>query len=157
MSGRRLVVGVVAIMAITAGLVACRPTFPDGATLMIATEGDGVRISWPAAQTDADKPLASYRIDVDGAEVARLAPVETSCLLSGLTATVDYALEVTAYDSAGQWSGDSGDQLRGRRRPHQRRLGDAVPAVARGRHDPDQRPGRAGGLRTDGRQRRRRR
>lgn len=105
--GRRLVVRIVAIAALTAGLAACRPHFPDGATLTITAEGDAVRISWPAAFTDADTPLASYRIDVDGEEVGRLAPVETSCVLSGLTAGADHAVEVTAYDSASLWSKES--------------------------------------------------
>lgn len=105
--GRRLAVRVVVVLALIAGLAACRPHFPDDATLTTAAEGDGVRISWPAASTDADTPLTSYRIDVDGAEVARLAPSETSCVLTGLTAAADHAVEVTAYDAAGQWSRES--------------------------------------------------
>lgn len=105
--GRRLAIRVVVILAITAGLAACRPAFPYGSTLTTATEGNGVRISWPGASTDADTALASYRIDVDGAEVARLAPSEQSCVLSGLTAGTDHAVEVTAYDAGGLWSKES--------------------------------------------------
>jgi uncharacterized repeat protein (TIGR01451 family) len=90
------------------GLVACQPDFPHGATIQTAVEGDGVRLTWSPGRAEADRTLVSYRIDVDGAEVSRIDAADTSCVLTGLAEGEQHAVEVTVYDSSGEWSGDSG-------------------------------------------------
>jgi len=89
-------------------LAACVPTFPAGATLTATPEGAFVRLSWPAASHDDDKAVASYRVDVDGAEVSRVTGTATTCLLKGLANGSTHQVTITAYDTAGQWSGSSG-------------------------------------------------
>ena len=99
----RVVVAGSAALLLVAALSACQPRFPAGGTLEVTSEGAGLRLSWPAASADADKQISTYRVDVDGVEVARLEAWATTCLLGGLAPGSSHQVSVTAYDSAGQW------------------------------------------------------
>ena len=99
--------------AIGLGLVACVPTFSSGSTLTTAALGPLVTLSWPqATEPDDNQEVATYRVDVNGVEVARVPAAQTSCVLTGLDPSTSYALSVTAYDTNNEWSGD--DQTNGR-------------------------------------------
>lgn len=104
-SGRRIVSGVVVAVLVLATLTSCRPRFSGESTLQHQAQGDGIVLSWSPAQTDSDRSVASYRVDVDGAEVTRIDSSVTSCVLTGLDAGVDHDVEVSVYDSTGEWSG----------------------------------------------------
>ncbi len=100
--GTALAMGVVGLV-----LAACKPTFPAGSALTTAPSyGPLVRITWPTIDVDADKTVTEYRIDVNGTEIARLNAAARSCTLVGLAKGAEATISVTAYDSAGQWSGD---------------------------------------------------
>lgn len=88
-------------------LAACKPTFPVGSALTTASYGPLVRITWPTIDVDSDKAITEYRVDVDGTEIARLNASARSCTVVGLAKGAPAAISVTAYDSAGQWSGDA--------------------------------------------------
>ena len=107
MVGWRGVGSVVAAVMVLVALTSCRPNFVDGSTMQATIEGDGVRLSWSPGRADEGRTLTSYRIDVDGTEITRIDPSETSCLLTGLTAETDHDVEITVYDSNGEWSGES--------------------------------------------------
>lgn len=109
-------------------LVGCAPTFAEDAVLSVAPSGSGALIGWPAATDgDAGQVIASYRIDVGGVEVGRVASSVRSCQLTGLPAGVSQ-VRVTAYDTAGEWSGEVAQgRLDGQVTPPAPVLGDASP------------------------------
>lgn len=96
-----------AAAALVLGLAACKPLFNNGSQLTVTPLGPLATLSWPAAAVDSDKTVATYRVDVNGVQVATVDGSQTSCVVTGLTAGTTSTIEVTAYDSAGQWSGDS--------------------------------------------------
>jgi uncharacterized repeat protein (TIGR01451 family) len=107
MMGARAVRLALAVVVL-AGLASCNPNFPEGSELTAVPDGGGVRIAWDAVSVDEGRTVESYRIDVDGVEVRRTDASMSSCVLSGLAAGVDHDVVVTAYDSEGAWSNDSG-------------------------------------------------
>ncbi|MEO6629606.1 MAG: fibronectin type III domain-containing protein [Aquihabitans sp.] len=92
-------------------LAACAPTFASGATLVATPLGPLAMLTWGAATADAGKSIASYRVEVDGAQVALVPGSATSCVLTGLAPSTSYLLRVTAYDSENAWSGDLGGDM----------------------------------------------
>ncbi|MBX3314924.1 MAG: CAP domain-containing protein [Actinobacteria bacterium] len=94
-----------AIGAAVLVLAACNPRFEDGASLQVTAASGGILLQWPAAvEYDEGQTIAQYRIDVDGAEVARLGGTARSCQLTKVAAGT-HTVQVTAYDSNGDWSG----------------------------------------------------
>lgn len=87
-------------------LAACKPTFPTGSTLTVTGNGPLATLSWPNATSDTDKTIVSYRVDIEGTQVALLPSTQLSCVLVGAPAGVTSNIRVTAYDSVGGWSGD---------------------------------------------------
>lgn len=88
-----------------AGLAACQPQFPTDAALTVTPGPTGPRVAWPAAvELDDGQQVASYRVDIDGQQVALLPASVRSCVLTGLSIG-DHAVRVTAYDDQGEWSG----------------------------------------------------
>lgn len=102
------VVGIgVGMSLVVTVLGACIPTFPQDARLTFVYEGALVYVTWPeASEPDEGQEIASYRIDVDGVELARFGPDQRTCVLTGYSIS-GYHVSVTAYDTAGEWSGDS--------------------------------------------------
>ena len=87
------------------GLMAgCKPSFPAGSTLTATNESPYVVLEWNSAVADEGKAIDSYRVDVDGTEVARLDAYTTQCELKGLDNQTTYTISVTAYDDDGTWS-----------------------------------------------------
>ncbi|MBX3286341.1 MAG: hypothetical protein KF703_13415, partial [Actinobacteria bacterium] len=98
----------VVVCALVGVLVACAPRFETGATLSAPTSSALNVISWPAAlELDEGQSVAEYRIDVDGVEVARVGADQRSCVLKGVNMGNGYRVTVTAYDTAGEWSGSN--------------------------------------------------
>lgn len=103
----QFVAGMVAVVL----MAGCVPKFPSGAQVNVVAQGSGARLSWPAAEEiDAGQTIGSYRVDVDGAEVARVAGTRRACDLVGLTAG-PHEVAITAYDTTGEWSGTAASRL----------------------------------------------
>jgi hypothetical protein len=97
--------GVVVLVA--AVLSGCVPKFDVGAELTVSPYGMAMRVEWPAAADPDGGSIESYRIDVDGVEVARRSAAGLRrCDLAGLAAG-PHEVTVTAYDAAGEWSGSA--------------------------------------------------
>lgn len=98
-----------AVLAIVlAAVVACTPKFPTGGQLTATNDTPWVALQWPAAAPfSLNDPIAEYRIDVNGVEVNRVDPWFSGCVLKGLANNTDYTISVTAYDTAGRWSGNA--------------------------------------------------
>lgn len=100
---------IVAVVALAAVLVACGPRWPKRSTLAVAVAPGGLRLTWPAAAPTAEgRAIASYRVAVDGTEVAALEATDRGCLLSGLPLGV-HVVTLTAADDAGELSTDWND------------------------------------------------
>ncbi len=107
---RRRGVALVAAVALLVGVAAaCEPdTAPplwfegqmNDPGFHVSALGPHLAISWPSI-ADA----TSYRIDANGATATVQTGTTPACVLVGLTANTTYAIEVTAYDAAGNWSG----------------------------------------------------
>lgn len=96
---------VLIVAAVTGLLVACAPNFASGSALNATPSGSGAVLSWSAASvTTTGRTIDSYRIDVDGTEVARMPRTDLGCRLHGLRSG-SHTVSVTAYDSGGEWSG----------------------------------------------------
>lgn len=93
-----------AVVLVAAVLSGCVPKFDAGAELSVSPYGMAMRIEWPAAADPDGGSIESYRIDVDGVEVARRSASLRHCDLAGL-AEGPHEVTVTAYDVAGEWSG----------------------------------------------------
>lgn len=93
-----------AVVLVAAVLSGCVPKFDAGAELSVSPYGMAMRVEWPAATDPDGEPIESYRIDVDGVEVARRSASLLRCDLAGLAAG-PHEVTVTAYDAAGEWSG----------------------------------------------------
>lgn len=85
-------------------LTACVPKFAPGASLAVVPYGSALRVEWPEATDPDGLAIESYRVDVDGVEVARRPASVERCDLAGLTPG-DHEIVVTAFDAAGEWSG----------------------------------------------------
>lgn len=97
----------VAASLVGLSLAACVPSFPGGSTLTASPSGTLVTLVWPAASPEDDgQTITSYRIDVDGVQVAGVPAPVLTCSLTGLRAG-SHIVSVTAYDSAGEWSGSA--------------------------------------------------
>ncbi len=107
MAARRTI-GVLASAGLVGlALAACAPRFDAGATLNVPASSNLNLVSWPAAsESDEGQAVAQYRIDLDGVEIARVGADQRSCVLKGVNAANVYTVRVTAYDTAGEWSGD---------------------------------------------------
>lgn len=97
----------VGALGVALALPACVPTFPASGVLAVTPAGSGGTLVWTrASDPDEGQTVASYRVDVDGVEVARVDAVSNTCVLSGLDEG-SHAVEVTAYDSVNDWSGNA--------------------------------------------------
>src|SRR5688572_14082139 len=100
----------VAAVALLVGVAAaCEPdTTPpiwgelDLQDVSVSAAGPHAVVAWPAAGGAPTR----YRIDVDGTSVAMPTGTATSCVLVGLAAASTYEIEISAYDAAGNWSGN---------------------------------------------------
>jgi hypothetical protein len=106
------------VLAVGVGLltaVACKPFWAVGAVPTFSPLGPHVVVSWPPADPgDEGQAIASYRVWVDGAEVAQVPGASTECVLVGLAASTTYDIEVTAVDTAAEDSaGVGGDAVTG--------------------------------------------
>lgn len=104
-------VGLLGVLAlVVAVVVACGPTWGQGASLTATARGPLVTLNWTAATPGDGLTLTNYRVDVDGVQVALIAAPTTTCVLTGLAANTTHAVKVTAYDNEGSWSGDYQDE-----------------------------------------------
>jgi hypothetical protein len=100
---------IVVLAVVTFALAACAPLFGSDDTLVAEELGPLVKLTWGAAEEPDDgEEVTIYRIDVDGVGAALVPASWTSCVLTGLAPNTTYELSVTAYDSAGEWSGSIG-------------------------------------------------
>jgi len=101
----RRIIGLVAIVAIGAGLAACIPTFPSGATAT-TTVVEGVPVlRWPAATITGDgEEVGGYRVEVDGSLVATIGAPATACTLLNLSAGVQHSIRITSVSAKGAGS-----------------------------------------------------
>ena len=95
-----------AVLSVVA-MAACAPRWPAGSGLTATDDGAYVVVGWsPANPYVAEDPVTAYGIEVNGVEVSRVEPWATSCVLKGLANSTTYTISVTAYDSAGRFSGN---------------------------------------------------
>ena len=95
----RLVVGLGAL-ALLAG--ACQPRWTAGDTVV----SNGLELSWPTAkELDDNQSIAGYLVAIDGVPSSVVPAPTTACTLEGLTPSTTHDIEVTAYDTVGEWSG----------------------------------------------------
>ncbi|MEJ7582579.1 MAG: hypothetical protein WKF43_00550 [Acidimicrobiales bacterium] len=104
--GKR-VLGVGVVLGLLLVMVACAPSFESGATLRATARGPLVDLAWDAATDPDGQAIDRYRIEVNGAQVGFIDAPATTCVMRGLAPSTTYELAVTAYDSAGEWSGDT--------------------------------------------------
>ncbi len=105
---RRMMILAAMAAVVLAVSVACTPKFPVDGTLTAADEAPYVILSWPtAAPFSENDPVTEYGIEVNGVEVSRVEAWASTCVLKGLTNSTTYTLGVTAYDSAGRFSGNA--------------------------------------------------
>ncbi len=92
--------------AIAVLVSACVPSFPSGSSVTATETAEGTTLEWSWADPpDPEHYIVSYRVDVDGVEVAQTPSYVNSCTLVGLEADTEYVVTVTAYDDNGGWSG----------------------------------------------------
>lgn len=99
-------------MAVLA-LTACAPLFSGDPITSGAPDGTYVTITWPAAGPgDEVNAVSRYQVEVNGTVVTSTIPAaNTSCVLTGLSPGTTYAVKVTAYNTADEWSGNYGGDL----------------------------------------------
>ena len=106
MARRRALVALLVAVAVTA----CLPTFPDGSSARVSTSGGLALLEWdPADDPDAGGSIDRYLIEINGVVRATVPAAPQQCRLVGLTAGRAYSIVVTAYDRAGEYSGDAED------------------------------------------------
>ncbi len=87
-------------LALLAG--ACQPRWTAGDALT----ANGLELSWPTAkELDDNQSVAGYLISIDGVPSSVVPAPATTCTLAELTPNTTYDVEVTAYDTVGEWSG----------------------------------------------------
>ena len=73
-------VGLLGVLAlVVAVVVACGPTWGQGASLTATARGPLVTLNWTAATPGDGLTLTNYRVDVDGVQVALIAAPTTTC------------------------------------------------------------------------------
>ncbi len=97
---------IVAVVVLATLLAACGPRWPKASRLSVAAAPGGHQLTWPAAAPTTDgRAVSSYRVAVDGTEVAVLEGTDRGCLLSGL-AVGNHTVTLTATDDASELSTD---------------------------------------------------
>jgi hypothetical protein len=112
---RRLVPTVVAVVVGLTALAACEPDvappyWVGGKTVTASPLGPHVVLDWRDAYgaTSYQVQVAEVTGGTPGpwATVTMDAPATSACAIVGLTAARQYEIRITAYDAAGNWSGD---------------------------------------------------
>ena len=74
------------------------PVAPAG--IAAVATSSSLNVSWAAVGTTTAAPVIGYRVFANGVQVCQT--TTTSCLLSGLTASTSYAIQVASYGPSGQ-------------------------------------------------------
>ena len=89
---------------------ACVPFWAPGTVVSVDEASGVVTVHWPEPfSTDAGESIDYYEVEVDDVLVGSVNAPATLCVLSGLAPSTTYSVAVTAYDTAGEWSGQVGD------------------------------------------------
>ncbi|MDH3706168.1 MAG: hypothetical protein OES57_08875 [Acidimicrobiia bacterium] len=88
---------------------ACVPFFPPGSAVSLDEATGTITVRWPTAlSTDPGEDVDHYEVEVDGTVVGTVEAPATMCVLVGLAPETTYDVAVSAYDTAGEWSGSKG-------------------------------------------------
>jgi len=103
---RRLLTTLVTLVLALTALAACEPDvdppfWPLSPKVLVAPLGPHVTLDWPDAVG-----ATRYQIQVGSSIIPIDAPTVSACTMVGLAPATAYTFKITAYDAAGNWSGD---------------------------------------------------